>query len=40
MSKEEMVADSESVRELAEECPREAAIIMEMLTASEAESEE
>ncbi len=40
MSNEDMVADSESVRKLAEECPEEAAIIMEMLELSEVDSED
>jgi hypothetical protein len=40
MSNEEMVADSESVRELAEECPKEAAVIMEMLAAADVETDD
>jgi hypothetical protein len=40
MSNEEMVADSESVRKLAEECPEEASIIKEMLEAAEVDSDD
>jgi len=39
-NEEEMVANSDSVNKLAEECPEEAAIIMEMLEASEADSDD
>jgi hypothetical protein len=40
MSNEEMVANSESVRKLAEECPDEAAIIMEMLAEADGDSDD
>jgi hypothetical protein len=40
MSNEEMVANNESVRKLAEECPEEAAIIMEMLAAADVDTDD